>query len=434
MAVLGGALLLFAALFSQVGVDTAFIVAYVVLALVAFVLAALGIDPFHRRRTADYREGFWYRVALFVMRHPVPLVTITTALLAGIALIYFTIDLGESGISTLPRDTTAHRAFELISTRFSAISLEEPNQVVVDARDVTTPEVQGAVERLQARLAADAAFGPTSVDVNDAGDLGVLTVPMSDDTRSTVSIEAVQRLRDDYIPAAFAGVDAEALVTGPTAYTVDFNATVDRYTPIVFTFVLSVSFILLMLAFRSVVVPLKSVLMNLLSVGASYGLLVLVFQHGVGNDLLGFQQVERIDAWVPLMMFSILFGLSMDYHVFLLSRIRERFDQTGDNTESVTHGLCSTASIITGAALIMVAVFGGFAMGELTMFQQIGFGLAVAVILDATVIRVILVPATMRLLNTWNWYYPRWLEWLPKLNVEGVPDETPPRPEPATAD
>jgi RND superfamily putative drug exporter len=183
------------------------------------------------------------------------------------------------------------------------------------------------------------------------------------------------------------------------------------------------SFVLLLLAFRSLVVPAKAIVMNLLSVGASYGLLVLVFQHGIGNELLGFTQVERIETWVPLMMFTILFGLSMDYHVFLLSRIRERYDVTHNNTESVAYGVRSTAKIITGAALIMVAVFAGFAMGELVMFQQMGFGLATAVILDATIIRSVLVPASMKLLGDWNWYFPSWLSWLPHISVEGTPDE-----------
>jgi RND superfamily putative drug exporter len=161
--------------------------------------------------------------------------------------------------------------------------------------------------------------------------------------------------------------------------------------------------------------------MNLLSAGAAYGLMVLVFQKGVGVDLFGFQQVEVIEAWIPVFLFAMLFGLSMDYHVFLLSRVRERFEQTGDNAGSVAYGIRSTGGLITGAALIMVAVFAGFARGDLVMFQQMGFGLAVAVLLDATVVRSVLVPASMRLLGDANWYFPRWLEWLPDLSVEGEP-------------
>ena len=169
--------------------------------------------------------------------------------------------------------------------------------------------------------------------------------------------------------------------------------------------------------------------MNLLSVGAAYGLIVLVSQKGVGADILGFQQVEVIEAWLPLFLFSVLFGLSMDYHVFLLSRIREHYDQTGDNTESVAYGLRTTAGIITGAALIMVAVFAGFASGRMVAFQQMGFGLAVAVLIDATIVRSVLVPASMKLLGDRNWYLPRWLDWLPRLQVdEGAPAGPAPRP------
>jgi RND superfamily putative drug exporter len=186
----------------------------------------------------------------------------------------------------------------------------------------------------------------------------------------------------------------------------------------VFTFVLGTSFLLLTVAFRSIVVPLKAIVLNLLSVGAAYGLLVLVFQKGIGNELFGFRQVDTIEAWVPLFLFSVLFGLSMDYHVFLLSRIRERFVRTGDNDDAVAHGVASTARLITGAALIIIAVFSGFARGDLVMFQQMGFGVAVALLIDATLIRTVLLPASMKLLGDLNWYLPSWLEWLPDLHVE----------------
>ena len=174
-----------------------------------------------------------------------------------------------------------------------------------------------------------------------------------------------------------------------------------------FAFVLGFSFILLTLAFRSIVVPAKAILLNLLSVGAAYGLIVLVFQKGVGNELFGFPQVDAIEAWLPLFLFSVLFGLSMDYHVFLLSRIRERYTQTGDSSEAVSFGVRTTSRLITGAALIIIVVFVGFATGELVMFQQMGFGVAVALLLDATVIRSVLVPAAMELLGERNWYLPQ---------------------------
>jgi RND superfamily putative drug exporter len=219
------------------------------------------------------------------------------------------------------------------------------------------------------------------------------------------------------------------LVGGDTAVELEYHDTMDTWLPRVFAFVLGLSFILLTIAFRSIVVPATAIVMNLLSVGATYGLLVLVFQKGIGNEIFGFDQVDHIEAWVPLFLFSVLFGLSMDYQVFLLSRIRERFSQTGDNRHAISFGVGSTARLITGAALIIIAVFWGFAMGDLIMFQQMGFGVAVALLLDATLIRSVVVPATMTLLGRWNWYLPSWLSWLPDVHVEGA---EPPR-EPATA-
>ena len=213
-----------------------------------------------------------------------------------------------------------------------------------------------------------------------------------------------------------------AIVGGFSAAAADFRNIVNVYTPIVFTFVLGLSFILLMVVFRSLVIPIKAIIMNLLSVGAAYGLLVIVFQMGVGASLFGFQQTDVIDLWIPLFLFSILFGLSMDYHVFLLSRIKERYDQTGDNDEAVVFGLRSTAGIITGAAVIMVVVFGAFAAGDTIINQQVGFGLAVAVFLDATLVRSVLVTASMELLGSRNWYLPPFLRWLPSLQIE-LPEE-----------
>ncbi len=257
---------------------------------------------------------------------------------------------------------------------------------------------------------------------------------MAVDPNERAAQQAISDLREDVIPAAFQGADAEVLVGGGAAFAADFNTLVADYTPLVFAFVLGLSFLLLLVVFRSIVVPVKAILMNLLSVGAAYGLIVLVFQHGVGADLLGFQQTPTIEAWLPIFLFSILFGLSMDYHVFLLSRVKEHYDRTRNNGESVAVGLQATAKIITGAALIMVAVFGGFASGRLVALQQMGFGLAVAVFLDATIVRSVLVPAGMALLGDRNWYLPNWLNWLPNLNVEGAPAPAPAAsPEPVAA-
>jgi RND superfamily putative drug exporter len=221
------------------------------------------------------------------------------------------------------------------------------------------------------------------------------------------------------VPAVFAGTSVEVLVGGTTSENIDYFDSVIGPAPWVIALVLALTLLFLTVVFRSLVVAGTAVCLNLLSVGAAYGLLVLVFEHGVGASLLGFNQVDTIEAWVPLFLFSVLFGLSMDYQVFLLSRIRERFDETGDTVGAVTFGVASTARIITGAALIIVAVFAGFASGELIMFQQMGFGVAAALLIDATIIRSVVLPSAMKLLGTWNWYLPHWLNWLPRVQVEG---------------
>ncbi|MGH8525839.1 MAG: MMPL family transporter, partial [Gammaproteobacteria bacterium] len=282
--------------------------------------------------------------------------------------------------------------------------------------------VQSSIDKLITALDEDGFFGGSKMEKNESGDLALVTVAMPGDFSSPESKSALERLRGGYIPAAFDGETAEVFVGGPTAETVDSVQTQKDYLPFVFTFVLGLSFLLLLVAFRSIVVPAKAVVMNLLSVGAAYGILVLVFQEGIGAGLLGFQESPVIESWLPLFLFAILFGLSMDYHVFLLSRIKERYDETGENGASVAYGLRQTASIISGAALIMVAVFAGMASGDLVIFQQVGFGLAVAIIVDATIIRMVLVPASMELLGDWNWYFPQWLAWLPDVQVEGRQD------------
>ncbi len=344
-------------------------------------------------------------------------VVITAAILIGLTAPVLTLELGSGGLSMLTEDYDERHAFEVVIEEFSDGIVKA--DIVVSAADVNSGPIQGAVDSLIASLNSDDFFGPVALEVNPDGDMTHISFSIAGDISSSRSVAGVGRLRDEYIPAAFAGVDAEVLVGGNTAEVIDSVAIVRQYVPLIMAAVLAASFILLLVAFRSIVVPLKAVVMNLLSVGAAYGLVVLVFQQGVGNTLFGFQEIPVMETWIPLFLFAILFGLSMDYHVFLLSRIKERYDETGNNSESVVYGLHSTASIITGAALIMVAVFGGFALGPLSMFQQMGFGLAVAVILDATIIRMVLVPASMELLGDKNWYFPSWLEWLPHISIEG---------------
>lgn len=380
---------------------------------------ALSIPFFGRRSTTGDKDGgFWDWVSRSIMRRPLISLVLGVGILLAAIIPYFNINLGlNSGAGSLPDGLKSKRAFEVLENEFT-VGLMSPVQVVIDGK-VKSKAVQKGIERLQAKLATDKKFGPAAVVVNKKGNLALLNVPLSADATSDKAINAVEKLRDRYIPKAFKDVKAKVLVTGVTAQTTDFLKVTDDYTPYVFAFVLGLSFLLLTVVFRSLVVPIKAVIMNLLSVGAAYGLIVFVFQEGYGADFFGFKQVDKVEAWLPLFLFSILFGLSMDYHVFLLSRIREHFDQTMDNGESVAFGIKATGRIITGAALIMVVVFGGFASGELVMFQQMGFGLAVAVLLDATIVRSVLVPAGMKLLGANNWYLPTALQWLPDLSIEG---------------
>jgi RND superfamily putative drug exporter len=272
--------------------------------------------------------------------------------------------------------------------------------------------------RLRRRLAADSRFGAGSVRASEHQDAALLTVPVRGDSAGSSAVSAVRDLRAHVIPAVFAGSSAKVYVGGATAENIDYFDAVTNPTPFVLLFVLGLSVILLTVAFRSIVVAFVSIVLNLLSVGAAYGLLTLVFLYGDGASLFGFQHTHVIDAWVPLFLFSVLFGLSMDYQVFLMSRIKERYDRTGSTHDAVIGGVASTARIITGAALIIVVVFAGFAAGKLVMFQQMGFGVAVALLLDATVIRSVVLPAMLGLLDRRSWYLPRWLEWLPHVEVE----------------
>jgi RND superfamily putative drug exporter len=375
--------------------------------------------PFLRRRGdgEGRQKRFWGWVAEFVMEHPVPSLIGSAALLLALAIPVVDLTAGSYGVTTLPSSSQSRQGFEALTRDFPR-ARSEPVEIVVDG-SVNSKGVSAAISRLEASLRQDRAFGPPTVEVNKAGDLALVSSPIAGDPEEVAAKDAVKRLRSQTIPAAFSGADAKVYVTGTTARDVDYIDANGRALPFVIVFVLSLSFVLLMIVFRSVVVPAKAVVFNLLSTGAAYGLIVLVFEKGYGASLLGFQHVQVVEAWVPVFLFAVLFGLSMDYHVFLLSRIREEFNQTGDNRAAVAHGITSTAGIITGAALIMVAVFSGFALGDLVPFQQLGFGMGVALLLDATIVRSVLVPAGMRLLGARNWYLPKWLRWLPHIDVEG---------------
>ncbi|MDO8736885.1 MAG: MMPL family transporter, partial [Thermoleophilia bacterium] len=438
---LAGLLIVPMSIFYSLGAGAIFVVAVSVLAALTLLPAVLGLMgqkinslrvPFiHSYQTGRGGEQgrFWNWVTRKVMGRPVISAVLAVGLLLLPALFYFQIETGGNGIKALPEEFESRRGFEILDREFS-FGLVSPVEIVVDG-DVNSPAVQGAFATLQEELKGDEAFyGTGQLQTNESGDLAVLSVPVSGSPESDQATGAVTRLRQDYIPRVFPDAGANVKVTGASAMNLDYFNMTDDYRPIVLIFVLGLSFVLLTVVFHSLVVPLKAIIMNLLSVGAAYGLIVLVFQEGIGAGVLGFQQVPVIEAWVPIFLFSVLFGLSMDYHVFLLGRIRENYVLTGDNSASVAAGLRSTGRIITGAALIMVAVFGGFASGQLVMFQQMGFGLAVSVLLDATIVRSVLVPASMKLLGDWNWYLPRWLQWLPEVHIEGSAS----RPGSASAD
>jgi len=372
--------------------------------------------------TANPEGRFWGAIVRRVLRRPGLSLALSAGLLVALALPILRMDIGTSGVSSLPDRFVSKQGFLALERDFPETTTDPAEIVVTNASGA---DVSRALQGLRTTLAAEPEFGEGEIERSADGEVGVLTVPVHGDPTSTETIDAVRELREDVVPQAFEGTGADALVGGTSSENIDYFASVIEPAPLVIAFVLLLTFVLLTVVFRSVVVAATAVVLNLLSVGAAYGLLVLVFQEGVGADLLGFQQTDTIEAWVPLFLFSVLFGLSMDYQVFLLSRIRERYDERGDTTDAVTFGVGSTARIITGAALIIVAVFSGFARGDLVMFQQMGFGVAVALLIDATIIRSVVLPSIMKLLGEWNWYLPAWLEWLPELRVEGGPAMAP---------
>ena len=364
--------------------------------------------------------GIWNTITVNVMKRPWMSMIGAAAILLILAYFYLDLEKGTSGISVLPDDLPAKKGFEKLDEKFGFGS--DARAVVAIDGDVGSEPIASALTKLEQLMTVDDGLQPPDVRVEAGANLAVLRSQIPGDPQNQKALNTIRDLRSELIPEAFAGVpdsSYEALVGGGPAEIVDSVKITDEYLPVVFASVLSLSFILLLLAFRSITISIASIIMNLLSVGAAYGLVVLVFQKGFLIELFGFEQVDQIEFWLPLFMFSILFGLSMDYHVFMLSRIKEHYDLTGLATESVAFGLRRTASIITGAALIMVAVFGGFALGDIAFFQSMGFGLGAAVLIDATIVRSLLVPSVLRILGDRAWYLPKWLEWIPNISIEG---------------
>jgi RND superfamily putative drug exporter len=391
-----------------------------VLGFVGTSIDRLGLPHRRRHEGADDRS-VWYRWSRVIQHRPWPALVISAAVLVVLAAPVFSIRLGFGDAGNRPTSDTTRRAYDLVAEGFGP-GANGPLLIVAEARegDIDLP----ALERLSAAAneTPGVAFAAPPAP-NEAGDAAIIPVEPLTSPQDEATEDLVHVLRDDVIPEAMGDSATTVAVGGSTASVVDFAEFTAARLPWFIGAVLVVSFVLLMVVFRSLLVPLKAVIMNLLSVGAAYGLIVAVFQWGWGRSLVGVGKEGPIDAWVPMMLFAVIFGLSMDYEVFLLSRIREEYDRTRDNATAVANGLAATARVITAAAAIMFCVFGAFVLGADRSLKLFGLGLALAVLLDATVVRLVLVPSTMELLGDRNWWLPRWLDrLLPVVHVEATPD------------
>jgi uncharacterized membrane protein YdfJ with MMPL/SSD domain len=389
-----------------------------------------GRIPIFQGRQRD--DGMWSRVVGAVLRHPWTALVLAGGALLVLALPAFSMHTKLPNFTDFPKDLKIVRTYERIQAAFPGS--QTPAQVVVRAPKVDTPQMLRAYDLFRQRaLATGELYAPFTVNVNPDRTVAQIDFAIAGNGDNAASVAALKTLRETVIPPIASTLpDTEVAVTGVTAGTYDFNQQMRSRLPYVFMFVLGLAFLLLVLTFRSVVIAGKAVALNLLSVGAAYGILVAVFQDGWLAEVFGFQTNGAIVSWLPLFLFVVLFGLSMDYHVFILSRVKELHDKGAPTDEAVRLAISRTAGTVTSAAIIMVAVFGLFASLSLIMMQQMGFGLAVAVLIDATVVRAVLLPAAMKLLGEWNWYMPTWLEWLPSLSPEAEserqPRGRPPRP------
>jgi RND superfamily putative drug exporter len=373
--------------------------------------------PHRRRAERAGRESVWYRWSRVIQRRPWPALLASTAVLLLLTIPLFGLRLGFGDAGNQPTDQTVRRAYDMMSEGFGPGA----NGLLLLAAE--TPGGQSDLQALQGLSdeinQTEGVVFATEPIPNESGDAAIIQVQPTTSPQDRETAHLVNRLRDDVVPDAVAGTTADVKVGGATAAVVDFSRyTADRL-PWFIAAVLVLSFLLLMVVFRSLLVPLKAVIMNLLSVGAAYGILVAVFQWGWGDSLLGVGREGPIEAWIPMMLFAVIFGLSMDYEVFLLSRIREEYDRTHDNASAVANGLALTARVITAAAAIMFCVFMSFVLGDDRSLKMFGFGLAMAVLIDATIVRLVLVPSTLELLGDRNWWLPRWLDRiLPVVHVE----------------
>jgi len=377
----------------------------------------------------DGGEGrIWGAIVDRVLRRPALSAALAVGLLLVLAAPALQLRLAPQGAESFPKSLEVIKTYDRMQQAFPGSAL--PASVVVKAPSVHTPAMHRAITELEQRaLASGRAFEPITVDANKQGTVAKITVPIAGNGTDAASNAAFHLLRDTIVPQTVGAVpNADAGVTGLTAAWKDQAAELKSNLLPVVAFVLVLAFALMVIAFRSLVIAAKAILLNLLSVAAAYGVLVLVFQHGLGKGLLGAGSADGIEAVVPLLLFVILFGLSMDYHVFIISRIRETFDRGASMDDAVAHGIKSTAGVVTSAAIVMVCVFAVFGTLSMPFFKQFGVGLSAAVLIDATIVRAVLLPATMKLLGDWNWYLPGWLQWLPRLQPEEpptVPQATP---------
>ena len=377
-------------------------------------------------------KSLWARILTPALRHPLFSAVASAGLLIVLAIPAFSIHTENPGTDSLPQHLSVVKTYNKVQKVFPGGPI--PAVVAVSAENVTSPQVSGAIADLRKRAAANPLFKqPVTTDISPDRTVAEVDIPLAGDGSDSQSDAALTQLRDVLVPATIGQIpDATADVGGFTAGSEDFNDTMKSHLPLVFAFVLTAAFLLLLVTFRSIVIPIKAIVLNLLSVGAAYGVLVWIFQDGHLESFLGFKSNGAIVPWMPIFLFVVLFGLSMDYHVFILTRIREAFDGGRTTEDAVTYGIKSTAGVVTSAAVVMISVFAIFATLSLLIFKQLGVGLAVAVLIDATIIRGVLLPATMKLLGDWNWYLPKWLEWLPRVSPEGPAPA--PEPHPAHPD
>jgi RND superfamily putative drug exporter len=380
-----------------------------------------------RRQSGENR--FWSKVLTPSLRHPVVSALVAAGLLVAMAIPVLHVHTAQSGFDALPKSAPTVETLDRLQNAFPGE--DAPAVVAVKVASTDSADFKNAVLALRGQVQkSHRMHGPVTVDVNPAHTVASIEVPLNGNGVDATSNAALNELRNVIVPTTIGQLpDAEYAVTGGTAQSYDWNKMLKHSIPIVFGFVLTLAFLLLLVTFRSIVVAFKAIVLNLLSVGAAYGVVVAVFQYGWGENILNFRSNGGIASWLPMFMFVILFGLSMDYHVFILSRIREAYDRGMKTEDAVAHGIKTTAGTVTSAAVVMVGAFLIFATLPFRDFKEMGIGLAAAVLIDATIVRAVLLPATMKLLGDWNWYLPRWLQWLPRLEHEAEA----PAPQPALA-